>query len=155
VKGSKEKLTVWVNPEVSKAVRSMAAAQGVTVSQMSARLLELGSRDQVELAGLGVLVPALENAVERASARVGDRLARLMATAALESTASRREQYQILIEMFGAERAKRINEAAYKTSLDRLRTTSQGVRELLGLAASTDPAEGATGDLASDHAAVG
>jgi hypothetical protein len=164
VKIPKEKLTVWVSPEVAKAVKSMAAAQAITASQMAAQLLELGSKDQAELAGIGLLVPALEGAIRRESRALGDRLAKLLAVSALESATTRRMVYPLLLKQLGVEQAKGINNSAYLAAVERLKKPVKEVFELAGVDAgvfaATDPAsdqpktgQAATGHPATDQAA--
>jgi len=83
---------------------------------------------------------------------MADRFANLLVRGALESAATRRTVYQLLVEEFGTEDAKRRNEAAWSGSVESLRRPARGLRELLGeVARDTDGA--ADADAAADAGA--
>jgi hypothetical protein len=139
VKKAKEKLTVWVEPEVANALRALAGSHRLSMSETAARYLRVAVQEKAEHAGVELVVPALEAAIDRASRRTADRLANLLARTALESAASRRMVFQVLVEEFGVDGAKEISGSSWNSSVDSLKKPSEGVRELLKVTEYADP----------------
>ena len=73
----KTKVTTWVSRDALRALRDVAAAHRLTVSQVAAEILERGLKERAETAGLGLLGPAVEGVVKREVGRMSDRLAHL------------------------------------------------------------------------------
>jgi hypothetical protein len=101
-------------------------------ARRTAEILERGLKERAETAGLGLLGPAVEAAMKREVGRMSDRLAHLLARAALESASTRRLVFQILARQLTAEDARRLNQAAWTSSVDSLRKPAEGLREILG-----------------------
>ena len=132
---SKVKITTWVDEETAGIVRGLAAQNGVSVSELCALMLKRGVEEQAAGGvGVEVLLPAVRGAVRREVAGMTDKLARLMARSALESEASRRLVYQLLVEELGTERARESNQVALVGSVERLQRPARGLRELLDVA---------------------
>src|SRR5207244_951264 len=115
-----------------RALRDLAAANKLTVSQVAADILERGLKERAETAGLGLLGPAVEGVVKREVGRMSDRLAHLIARTALESATTRRLLFQLLVRQLTPEDARRLNQAAWTNSVDSLRKPAEGLKELLG-----------------------
>jgi hypothetical protein len=128
---AKTKVTTWVGRDVLRGLRDVAAAHHLTVSQVAAEILERGLKEQAETAGLGLLGPAVEGVVKREVGRMSDRLAHLLARTALEAATARRLVFQLLTRHLTPEEARRLNQAAWTSSVDSLRKPAQGLRELL------------------------
>jgi len=128
----KVKLSTWVPYETLRALREQAAAHHLTVSQIAAEILERGLREQAETAGLGLLGPAVQGVVKREVGRMSDRLAHLIARTALESATSRRLVFQLLARSLTPDEARKLNQAAWTSSVDSLRKPAEGLREILG-----------------------
>jgi hypothetical protein len=148
---SKVKITAWVDERTASVIKGLATQQGVSVSEMGARLLRRGiEEDAAGGVGAEVLLPAVRASVRREVGRMGDRLAHLLARSALESAAARRVAFQLLAEELGVEEANRRNKAAWKGSVESLKKPAEGLREILE--------EGTLGDGAGgggDGAAAG
>ena len=129
---AKTKVTTWVGRDVLRSLRDVAAAHHLTVSQVAAEILERGLKQRAETAGLGLLGPAVEAAIKREVGRMSDRLAHLLARTALESATTRRLVFQILARQLTTEEARRLNQAAWTSSVDSLRKPAEGLREILG-----------------------
>ncbi len=134
----KTKVTTWVSRDALRALRDVAAAHKLTVSQVAAEILERGLKERAETAGLGLLGPAVEGVVKREVGRMSDRLAHLIARTALESATTRRLVFQLLARQLSVEEARRLNQAAWTSAVDSLRKPAEGLKELLG------PREGTT-----------
>jgi len=135
----KTKVTTWVTLDARRALREVAAAHKLTVSQVAAELLEGGLKERAETAGLGLLGPAVEGVVKREVGRMSDRLAHLLARTALEASTARRLVFQLLARHLSIEEARRLNQAAWTSSVDSLRKPAEGLREILG---PREPPEG-------------
>ena len=148
---SKVKITAWVDERTASAIKGLAAQQGVSVSEMGARLLRRGVEESAA-GGVGaeVLLPAVRAAIRREVAGMADRFAHLLARGALESAATRRTVYQLLVKELGVEDARRTNEAAWTGSVESLKRPARGLRELL-----REAAEDAGGDGTGDPGAAG
>jgi hypothetical protein len=133
---AKTKVTTWVGRDVLRSLRDVAAAHHLTVSQVAAEILERGLKERAETAGLGLLGSAVEAAIKREVGRMSDRLAHLLARTALESPSTRRLVFQILARQLTTEVARRLNQAAWTSSVDSLRKPAEGLREILGLRAN-------------------
>jgi hypothetical protein len=129
---AKTKVTTWVGRDVLRNLRDVAATHHLTVSQVAAEILERGLKQRAETAGLGILGPAVEAAIKREVGRMSDRLAHLLARTALESATTRRLVFQILARQLTTEEARRLNQAAWTSSVDSLRKPAEGLREILG-----------------------
>jgi hypothetical protein len=146
---SKVKITAWVDERTASVIKGLATQQGVSVSEMGARLLRRGiEEDAAGGVGAEVLLPAVRASVRREVGRMGDRLAHLLARSALESAAARRVAFQLLAEELGVEEANRRNKAAWKGSVESLKKPAEGLREILEEGAPQDGA-GAGGDGAA------
>jgi hypothetical protein len=128
----KTKVTTWVTRDTLRALREVAAAHHLTVSQVAAEILERGLKERAETAGLGLLGPAVEGVVKREVGRMSDRLAHLIARTALESATTRRLVFQILARQLTTDEARRLNQAAWTSSVDSIRKPAEGLREILG-----------------------
>ncbi len=143
---SKVKITTWVDEGTAGIVRGLAAQNGVSVSELCALMLKRGVEEQAAGGvGVEVLLPAVRAAVRREVAGMADRLARLLARSALESAATRRVAYQLLVGELGAEGARDVNEAAWMGSVESLKRPARGLREILGELAAEDGRDGAGG----------
>lgn len=128
----KTKVTTWVTYDAHCALREVAAAHKLTMSQVAAEILERGLRERAETAGLGLLGPAVEAVIKREVGRMSDRLAHLLARTALEAATARRLIFQILVRELNIDEAKHLNQAAWTSSVDTLRKPAQGLNEILG-----------------------
>ncbi len=133
----KTKVTTWITRDALRGLRDLAAAHQLTISRVAADVLERGLKERAETAGLGLLGPAVEGAVKREVGRMSDRLAHLIARAALESATARRLVFQLLVRQLTTEEARRLNQAAWTGSVDSLRKPAEGLREILGPRATT------------------
>jgi len=111
------KVTAWVTPATLRALREQAAAHHLTVSQVAAEILERGIREQAETAGLGLLDPTVQGVVKREVGRMSGRLAHLIARTALESAASRRLVFQLLVRHLTPDEARKLNQATWTSSI--------------------------------------
>ena len=144
---SKVKITTWVDEETVGIIKGLAAQNEVSVSQLCALMLKRGVEEQAAGGvGVEVLLPAVRGAVRREVAGMADRLARLLARSALESAASRRISYQLLVGELGPEGAKAANEAAWMGSVQSLKRPARGLREILeGVSREEDRGDDAGG----------
>jgi len=137
----KVKITTWVDQETAGVLKGLAAQHGVSVSEVCAEKLRASVVQHGSEVGAEVMLPAVRAAIRREVAGMADRFANLLVRGALESAATRRTVYQLLVEEFGTEDAKRRNEAAWTGSVESLRRPARGLRELLGeVARDTDGA---------------
>jgi hypothetical protein len=128
----KVKVTTWVDGETAGVLRGLAAQHGVSMSEMCAERLRASVAEHAGEVGVEVLLPALRAAIRREVGGMADRFAHLLARSALESAASRRTVYQLLVRELGAEDARRANEAAWSGSIESLKRPARGLQELLG-----------------------
>jgi len=140
---AKVKITAWVDERTAGVLRALAAQHEISVSEATAQTLQRAVEDRAaEGVGTELLLPAVKGAVRREVARMGDRLAHLMARSALESATGRRLLFQLLAEEIGAEEANRRNRSAWAASVESLKKPAEGLREILG-EASGDGTEAA------------
>jgi len=122
-------MSIRVPVAIGKAIEELAAKEGVSLSQMGARLLEeaLVAREgkQVDFQA------RLEAQAQRALAKAADRLAYLASVAALEATAHRLMHAKVLAQMKGAEEIKRLSREARVEAARRLKVPDELLREVL------------------------
>ncbi len=114
---AKVKITAWVDERTAGVLRALAAQHEISVSEATAQTLQRAVEDRAaEGIGTELLLPAVKGAVRREVARMGDRLAHLMARSALESATGRRLLFQLLAEEIGRDEANRRNRSAWTAS---------------------------------------
>jgi hypothetical protein len=130
---AKVKITAWVDERTAGVLRALAAQNEISVSEATAQTLQRAVEDRAaEGVGAELLLPAVKGAVRREVARMGDRLAHLMARSALESATGRRLLFQLLAEEIGPEEANLRNRSAWTASVESLKKPAEGLREILG-----------------------
>jgi hypothetical protein len=133
---AKVKITAWVDERTAGVLRALAAQDEISVSEATAQTLQKAVEDRAaEGVGTELLLPAVRGAVRREVARMGDRLAHLMARSALEGATGRRLLFQLLAEEIGPEEANLRNRSAWTASVESLKKPAEGLREILGEAA--------------------
>lgn len=130
---AKVKITAWVDERTAGVLRALAAQHEISVSEATAQTLQRAVEDRAaEGVGTELLLPAVKGAVRREVARMGDRLAHLMARSALESATGRRLLFQLLAEEIGRDEANLRNRSAWTASVESLKKPAEGLREVLG-----------------------
>jgi len=129
---AKVKITTWVDERTAGVLRATAAQNEVSVSEAAALLLRRGVEDRAaEEVGTELLIPAVRGAVRREVAGMSDRLSRLLARSTLEAAATRRLTFQLLVAAYGADRAREMNQEAFKMAVGSMRSPAAPLRELL------------------------
>lgn len=122
-------MSIRVPVAIAKAIEELAAKEGVSLSQMGARLIE---EALVARAGKQVDFQArLEAQAQRALARAADRLAYLASVAALEASAHRLMHAKVLAREMGPEAVKRLSREARAEAARRLKAPDELLREVL------------------------
>ena len=130
---AKVKITAWVDERTAGVLRALAAQHEISVSEATAQTLQRAVEDRAaEGVGTELLLPAVKGAVRREVAKMGDRLAHLMARSALESATGRRLLFQLLAEEIGRDEANLRNRSAWSSSVESLKKPAEGLREVLG-----------------------
>lgn len=117
----RKKLSVYVDEQLERALRARATALGLPVSAVVADNL----RQAVVQEGVGATMAevqgALERAINRAVAKMADRVAYLSAYAAIEAGATRRLVAQWVAHELGAEVAQTWAKTARVATVRRMR----------------------------------
>jgi len=128
---AKLKTTLWLDAETDRALRDLAAAHHVTVSEAGAELLRRALKDRAASLGVDLLLTEVRRAVRGEVRALGNRLAHLLARTAVESIAGRRELYNLLARLLDAQTARAIHEGSWKASVDSLRHPLEELRQAL------------------------
>lgn len=128
---AKKKLTIWVKPRTDEYIRYQAQSKGLTVSEAADALLETAFREDSEISGAELISVSLKNEMRREFGGLSNRIASLLARAALESISTRYMVYQLIASTRGEPEAKSKNRAAWNYAVSQLRRPSQAFRDLL------------------------
>ena len=107
----------------------LAQVHNLSRSAVVAEQLERALRDRQETVGLDLIVPRLEEAIRRETARMSDRLAQLTRRTALEAATVRSLVYSELVHKTTAETAEVMHKAAYAAARERLKQPVQAWSE--------------------------
>ncbi len=127
----KQKLTIWVKPRTAEYIRHQSQSKGLTISEAADALLETAFRDDTEVSGAELISVSLKNEMRREFGGLSNRMANLLARAALEGISARYMAYQLLADSRGEEEAKAANRAAWNYAANQLKRPSAQFRELL------------------------
>lgn len=142
------KVTGWLDPETARAVRDLAAAHQLTLSEIIAALLKQAVRDHAAEAGANLLVAELRRAIRSETRAAANRLANLLARTSLEAAAARRELFNLLIRLSDAPTARAIHDGAWKAAVDSLR---QPIAAALSAAVAGDSSVTEQPETSDDH----
>jgi hypothetical protein len=129
---AKIKLTVWVNEPTGKLIRSISAANSISISQVAAEYLESAMQEKSQYLGTELVVPAVEAAINREIGHMAQRLSRLLARTALESATTRRIAYNVLLRQgVNPSEAKLVNDEAWQRAITSLKSPLVEINEIL------------------------
>ena len=117
----RSKITVYVDDTVLAALDAKATAENISRTALVGSYLERLTRDHAEVTGMDLVVPKLEEALRKETARMTSRLAELLRHAALEAAVGRSLLHSELAHELGQDAANAVHEAAYKSAVERLR----------------------------------
>lgn len=118
---AKERLTAWVLPETKEALEHHARTSGLTMSETVAHLLEAALKLRADQQADALAYPRLEGALGRGLDRLADRMAYLLATAAMEAGSTQELLLRGFSRTYGPEWAKNSKEASRAEMARRLK----------------------------------
>lgn len=128
----REKLTVYVSPDVAARIRGRAEQEGVSLSEIAEQLLNRAVLERAESDWWAYAGARVSQVVREEVRGMSDRIAVMMARTAIEAGMSRNLLTASLAEEKSREVVQDWVSRAEVAAVDRLRKPSQGVRELIG-----------------------
>lgn len=129
----REKLTVYVSPDVAARIRGRAEQEGVSLSEIAEQLLNRAVLERAESDWWAYAGARVSQVVREEVRGMSDRIAMLTASGAIEATVSRNLLTASLAQTNGEATAQKWLSDARQSAVSRLKQPSQGVRELLGV----------------------
>jgi hypothetical protein len=119
---AKQKITVWVRNEVFEAIKARADAERTDLSPTTARIFTRAIADGVQGSlRFSPTVQAFQEAVSEATKPKVELVAGVASKAALYAIAGRRETQHLLVQKFGVEAAKSIQQEGWRKAIEALK----------------------------------
>jgi hypothetical protein len=119
---AKEKLTVWVEVGVAKAIRAKAASEKSDVSNVAAALLKAAVQEgTVGSSSTRSAVGAFRKEIRGAVREAVNDLASVASKAALYAIAGRLEVMRLMEEELGVEVSRKVHNEAWRRAIEALR----------------------------------
>lgn len=115
---------VYLEPEVAEALRRLAQAHRLPLSQVAARLLKEAMQREADTSTATLFLPAVQQTIRQEVGRMSHRLAHLLARTALEAATARRLLYHHMAYPTAPlpdSHLKEIHNQAWQLSVERLR----------------------------------
>ncbi len=129
----REKLTVYVSPDVAARIRGRAEQEGVSLSEIAEQLLNRAVLERAESDWWAYAGARVSQVVREEVRGMSDRIAMLIASGAIEAGVSRSLLVASLAQTNGEVTAQKWLSDARQGTVNRLKKPSEGVRELLGV----------------------
>ena len=131
----KDRYSYYLPVEIAAAIKEIALSRKVSASDVAAEFLEFGVRQNLESAGMTILLPELELMFKTELAKAVERMVRLQVRGTLEAMTNRRILTNFMHKS-GIDRkiVAEINEASYQASLRSLKTPLEDLREIIDAA---------------------
>lgn len=129
----REKLTVYVSPDVAARIRGRAEQENVSLSEIAEQLLNRAVLERAESDWWAYAGARVSQVVREEVRGMSDRLAMLVVNGAMEAGISRNLLTASLADSKGQTQTQDWLSQATQKTVDRLKRPSAGVRELLGV----------------------
>lgn len=131
----KDRYSYYLPVEVAAAVKEIALSRKVAASDVAAEFLEFGIRQNLDSAGMTILLPELELMFKTELAKAVERMVRLQVRGTLEAMTNRRILTNFMHKS-GIDRkiVAEINEASYQAALRSLKAPLEDLREIIDAA---------------------
>jgi hypothetical protein len=127
----KEKITVWLEPDVHAGLRRAAAELDLSLSETTNTFLRKAVVTHELDTTSEAVTRRLETVVKRSVASMADSLSYLISVAAIEAGTTRRVLYQDLLKRHSPDEAKVWNSEARKDTVRRLRESPDELLKLI------------------------
>ena len=131
---NKVRISAWIDAELLDNLKGLSAESNLSISEVCNVMIRNSITQSKSQRFWDVTGSQLEKRITLEVAKMGNRLAGLIARGALESAATREFMVRNLERRNESDVVRQLNDSAWKTAVARLKTPSKDIAELLTLA---------------------